>query len=243
MHSSPRTASFIAFLLPAFVAMIVSGAQAGQTADGIGPVSGLLPIGKGRLVGTTPYGGAHDLGTVYELASNGSGYTESILYLFAGRNDGAHPSGGLVADASGNLYGTTSTGGRGFECCGTVYLLTANFGYSKTTLYDFQGKKDGTGPQGRLLLDASGSIYGAAVDGGGKKAGMVFKLAKNGQSYAESVLYRFQGGDDGNEPQGSLIADQQGSLYGTTFVGGSDDWGTAFALKPAGSKYTRFDSV
>ena len=104
-------------------------------------------------------------------------------------------------------------------------------------LYTFQGGRNGGHPYDALILDATGSLYGTTLEGGGtcdgNPCGTVFKLAPNSNGgWTESVLYRFKGGSDGMEPVGSLIFDGAGNLYGTTTLGGAGKSGTVFRLTP-----------
>jgi uncharacterized repeat protein (TIGR03803 family) len=245
--------------------------------DGANPLAGLIEDASGNLYGTTwqggatiPYGGrTTTVGTVFKLALNGDGsYSESVIYTFcsqSGCTDGQWPSSGLIEDASGDLYGTTSNGGTlSSYCgniigCGTVFKLAANGGgsYSESVLYSFcsqSGCTDGEDPGAGLTEDASGNLYGATYYGGitisggsgSTTGGTVFKLAPNGDgSYSENVLYSFcskSGCTDGWYPSSGLIEDTSGNLYGTTFQGGIydlyGDGGTVFELTPSGTGYT-----
>jgi uncharacterized repeat protein (TIGR03803 family) len=110
-------------------------------------------------------------------------------------------------------------------------------------IYDFQGGADGAGPEGTLIADASGALYGTTTYGGisgctfGAGCGTVFKLAPNGNAYVHTVLYKFLGASDGDGPGSGVIADSSGALYGTTEYGGSDGDGIVFRLTPSGSSY------
>jgi uncharacterized repeat protein (TIGR03803 family) len=139
--------------------------------DGADPWAPLL-LGKSHvLFGTTQQGGdirycrpPQGCGVVFQLTPSKRGYDSSVLYRFQGGTDGETPSSGLIADASGSLYGSTASGGTSPECaygCGTVYRLDASRGYAETVLYSFQGQGDGEYP-GSLTLDSSGAIYGTA---------------------------------------------------------------------------------
>ena len=200
-----------------------------------------------------------------------SAYTESVLYGFSGfcappactnGTNGTSPAAGLIADASGNLYGTTSEGGTGING-GTVFQLTPNGdgGYSESVLYSFctQGGTsctDGEQPDAGLIEDAFGNLFGTTINGGANYSsncyeigcGTVFRLAPNGDgSYSETVLYSFcaQGGTsctDGANPLAGLIEDASGNFYGTTWQGGATipygdrttTVGTVFKLTPNG---------
>jgi uncharacterized repeat protein (TIGR03803 family) len=235
----------------------------GYPNDGVHPLAGLIADKTGALYGTTLYGGSYTsgcgagCGMVFKLTPAGSGYAESVLYRFQDGTDGSGPTGGLIADKTGALYGTTSYGGGSSACkdaqgksigCGTVIKLTpAGSGYIESVLYRFQGGNDGAYPYAGLIADTSGALYGTTVYGGLNSAcrapgcGIVFKLTPAGSSYTESVLYRFKGRKDGKYPFAGLIADTSGALYGTTVYGGACSFscGTVFKLTPGGSGYTQ----
>ncbi|QAU23136.1 DUF3466 family protein [Dyella sp. M7H15-1] len=175
---------------------------------------------------------------------------EQVLYAFKGApNDGANPYGGLIRGASGNLYGTTAGGGDSND--GTVFELVCQSNgvggcsaYTETVLYQFQGTAAGDGalPAAGLIRDGSGNLYGTTSGGGdNNNDGTVFELVcqSNGaggcSGYTETVLYQFQGGNDGSEPSVGLFQDEQGNLYGTTYFGGASGFGTVFKLAPNGS--------
>jgi uncharacterized repeat protein (TIGR03803 family) len=210
-------------------------------------------------------------GTVFQLAppvKKGDPWTETVLYVFQGNtsNDGATPAGGVLFDGAGNLYGTTAYGGTG-KCrvlgglmgCGTVYELSppAQKGgpWTETVLYSFQGGKDADFPSGDLVFDAAGNLYGATLFGGGKGTtcntiygfcGTVFQLSppkKKGGAWKEKVLHHFAGGTDGGNPNGGLVFDSKGAIYGTTQIGGyncphhsNQGCGTVFTLAPPAVK-------
>jgi uncharacterized repeat protein (TIGR03803 family) len=202
--------------------------------DGGNPTAGVFADSAGNLYGTTfqggiaPCAGDFGCGTIFKLSPSSTGYTETVLYSFAGSPDGALPVGGLLADSAGNLYGTTEEGGIG-SCnelfgeplgCGTVFKLSpSGTGYTETLLYRFTGSPDGASPSG-LIADAAGNFYGATSGGGAYGFGTVFKLSPSGTGYTETVLYSFTGSPDGAYPNGGLLADGAGNLYGTTVVGG-----------------------
>ncbi len=210
-----------------------------------GPVAGLLIDGAGNLYGTTlgvSTGIGPGAGVVFKLAPDGSGgYTESVLYAFTGGSDGASSRAGLIMDSTGNLFGTTSGGGNNncINGCGVAFKLAPNGsgGYTESTLYSFAGGNDGAIPQGGLILDSAGDLYGTTTAGESSNNGTVFKLAPNGSGgYTESLLYSFNGSTtlDGAGPEGSLLLDSAGNLWGTTQGGGFGD-GTVFKLAPNGS--------
>jgi uncharacterized repeat protein (TIGR03803 family) len=227
--------------------------------DGAGPCSGLVIDASGALYGTTIGGGATNqfgtgYGTVFKLTPPRLGqitWTETVLYYFAGGADGQSPSSGLTIDRTGALYGTTHYGGAG-TCqdnwgsvvgCGTVFKLTpprsGTTTWTKTTLHSFTSSPDGGLPAGTLRLDAAGAIYGTTYEGGTSGGGTVFKLTPSGAGqtgWRESILHNFAG-PDGAGPQGGVIADASGRLYGTA-SGGGNGYGVVFRLSPPTSRQT-----
>jgi uncharacterized repeat protein (TIGR03803 family) len=208
--------------------------------DGTLPNAGLLPAHPG-FYGVTPSGGAHGRGTVFLVTppvSGGGDWSETILYSFTGSGDAAFPSGDLVMDEAGNLYGTALQGG--VNNLGAVYQLSppANKGgaWTETVIFSFSGS-DGTLPSGRLQFDQNGNLYGTTDGGGSLQAGTVFQLTpppQRGLSWSESVLYNFSGGADGGNPVAGVIIDNKGRLWGTTSTGGSGplSGGVIFRLDP-----------
>jgi len=212
------------------------------------PYAGLVFDKAGNLYGTTQLGGANSQGTVFEVTRNADGsWTENVLYSFTGSADGGQPSGGLIFDASGNLYGTTNFGGSG-SCnlgCGTVFKLTpSSGGWTESVLYTFTGGNDGREPYARLLSDSAGNLYGTTLFGGNVNSacstgcGTVFKLTSASGSWTESVLYAFTGAADGASPYAALRFDSAGNLYGTAYADGAYASGVIFELTPASSGWT-----
>jgi uncharacterized repeat protein (TIGR03803 family) len=154
-----------------------------------------------------------------------------VLHRFAG-SDGAVPHGRLLADAAGNLYGTTHNGGT--SGYGTVFQLDSSG--TLTVLHSFTGGSDGAYPEAGLIADTVGNLYGTTYGGGGGQ-GTVFQVTLSG---ALTVLHSFTGGSDGGRPVADLLSDAAGNLYGTTGLGGATascpgGCGTVFALTaPAG---------
>jgi uncharacterized repeat protein (TIGR03803 family) len=143
------------------------------------------------------------------------------LHDFTGIPDGAFPTGNLISDSDGNFYGTTIYGGGGCGEYGSGTVFKIGPDGSEMVLYAFAGcdaSSDGCWPNGGLVSDSSGNLYGTTYICGTANSGTVFKVKPNGQ---ESVLYSFSGGSDGSYPEGSLIIDASGNLYGTTSEGGN----------------------
>ena len=152
-----------------------------------------------------------------------SAQTFSLIHTFTGTTDGKNPLSGFVIDGSGNLYGTASGGGTSWV--GVVVKFNASG--EETVLHNFTGGADGENPQGQLVMDKAGNLYGTTYSGGGANAGTVFEVSPKGN---EKVLYAFKGGVDGENPVAGLIFDKSGNLYGTTTAGGSSGNGAVFRL-------------
>ena len=223
-------------------------AVADPSSDGTFPTAAPIVASDGSLYGTTTAGGGGacnisgpGCGTVYRLERTATGYAERILYRFRGGSDGAYPAPSLVADHSGTLFGTTAYGGsvcpNSGQGCGTVFKLTAlGAGYRESVLYRFRGGAgDGANPAGTVLPGAGGALYGTTEFGGAgscatalfnaPSCGTLYALVPSGATYSESVLHNFLGGADGFRPQSTLVAGNNGYLYGATFEGGT---GTCF---------------
>jgi uncharacterized repeat protein (TIGR03803 family) len=217
----------------------------GNGTDGAGPFAGLIMDASGSLYGTTNAGGADSEGTVFKLtppAVGGGNWSESVLWSFYG-SVSLSPVGGVILGANGNLYGTTWTGG------GTVFQLTppaaGGGNWSGSILWTFGHGTDGSYPYGvDLIIDQQGNLYGTTGSGGDFGLGTAFELtppSTTGGSWSESILWSFGSGIDGQVPFAGLIMDTNGSLYGTTNLGGAYAGGMVFKLSPpsaAGGKWS-----
>jgi uncharacterized repeat protein (TIGR03803 family) len=153
---------------------------------------------------------------------------EEVLHNF-NSTDGSSPDAGVIFDRSGNLYGTTYSGGSHSCSCGTVFELTrtAGGGWKEKVLHSFSHGTDGFGPAANLILDSAGNLYSTAAGGGSNSAGLVFELMPgSGGAWTEKVLHNFTLAD---APLSGLIFDSAGDLYGT---GGAGGVGVVYELIP-----------
>lgn len=204
------------------------------------PIGGLTFDSSGNLYGS-------DLHEVFELVPTVNGtWTKTAIHTFLGL-DGDYPNGNLVFDKAGNLYGTTFIGGSGTgvdcdgEGCGVVFELTPHDGiWVETVLHDFnEDSTDGALPQTGLILDGKGNLYGTAPHGGAHndceftECGVVFAMVqKPGGHWTEKILYNFTDSNGDGASPSSLALGPNGTLVGTTILGGLDEQGTLFAIGP-----------
>lgn len=201
--------------------------------DGRLPYSGLIFDNAGNLYGITELGGndflTYGAGTVFELSPSGNSWTEKILYRFQGDADGYYPIGGLLFDATGNLFGTTSNA-NDLENLGTVFMLTpSGDNWVHTVIYLFGGGS-GAGPWDSVARDGAGNLYGTSLTGGIYGNGNLFRLTPSNGSWTYTDLHDFSIYVDGGEPSG-VILDAGGNLYGTTAGGGLYGGGIAFEFR------------
>ena len=196
----------------------------GFGADGADPQSAPILGSDGNFYGTTQYGGLIDAGAVYSLTAAGS---ESVVASFASGTASQGPIGALIQASDGNFYGTTYSGGTSNN--GTAFKLAAND--TITTLWSFGSGVDGQFPNGGLVQASDGNFYGTTASGGTTGYGTVFRLTPGG---VETVLWNFSNGTDGYAPKGSLVMGNDGNLYGTTSVGGTNGTGTIVRVTLAG---------
>ncbi|MGO9168439.1 MAG: choice-of-anchor tandem repeat GloVer-containing protein [Candidatus Sulfotelmatobacter sp.] len=195
--------------------------------DGAYPLGVLPCIPKAGdtlvICGTTEGGGADGKGAVFEVSPTTG--VNTVVHSFAGGTDGAFPNGGLVSNNEGGapLYGTTNEGGT--NSLGTVFKMDTSTN-TETVLHSFSGPPDGEYPLAGLLMNLStGNLYGTTQYGGTHGYGTVFEVSAAG---TETVLYSFTGGSDGASPQGTLVSDTEGNLYGTAMY-------TLFKLSTGGT--------
>lgn len=208
--------------------------------DGAAPIAAVILEPGGAVDGTTGNGGSANMGTVFRLTPPASGQTawsERIVHVFTGGNDGSVPAGSLIIDSSGALYGTTNLGG-GTANAGIAFELippaTGQTAWTRKLLHSFKGGSDGAYPAAGLTAGAGGVLYGTTRNGGAQSKGTIFKLKPpvTGTTWSESVLHSFGSAGDGALSDAGLVIGKGGALYGTTVSGGSGSGGTVFELVP-----------
>ena len=216
--------------------------------DGRNPRAGLIQGNDGALYGTTYYGGAYtnwghvvytNWGTVFKINTDGTSY--KVLYSFKGSEyDGNMPRSALVQGRDGAMYGTTYWGGLGSG--GTIFKINPD-GSGYTRMYSFSTNgTDGFNPQAALIQGPDDLLYGTAWNGGSNSYGTVFKVKTNGLSFA--TLHSFRANTrDGQNPPARVLQLSDGTLYGTTYWGGTCNWGTIFKLSTNGAPYTSLYSL
>jgi uncharacterized repeat protein (TIGR03803 family) len=227
--------------------LVMSGAAVAQELEttllnsAVDPLTtNLVADPAGNLYGLTT-GDAQNSGTVYELVSNLDGtFNLNVLYSFGanGSGDGANPAttAGLVIDTQGNLYGTTTAGGAQGE--GTVFEVSPGSGgtWTEKVLYSFGESVSGDGkgnPNGGLVMDQDGNLYGTTAQGGVNNTGSVFKLSPNPNSTREeTVLYSFPTGSSASQLISPLVFDKHGDILGALQSGNLHS--AIFELKPSG---------
>jgi uncharacterized repeat protein (TIGR03803 family) len=214
--------------------------------NGAWPSASLIFDETGKLYGTTTSGGAYGVGTVFQLIPGASDrWTEKVLHSFHNDGkDGYWPIAGVTFDA-GNLYGTNTRGGT--QDYGAVFRLRPSAGgeWTEEVLYSFGSGKDGSNPDGGVIFDSTGNLYGTTYDGGssacgGVGCGTVFRLTHGARGkWVAEILHRFHDDrKDGHHPYAGMVRDLAGNLYGTTVYGPTSGYfsqgpGTVFELKPS----------
>ena len=230
--------------------------------DGEYPVATVTVDSNDNLYGTTNIGGTgtdcfEGCGAAFKIARAVSGWIFTTLHDFHGATDGGNPGARLIVGPDGALYGTNSSGGgtggcSGGEGCGTVFLLRPPphqsghllDSWTATVLYRFTGGNDGDSPRSAdVFFDNAGNLYGTTMFGGGGNCqggcGTVYKLARSGSNWTESVIHSFSASGDGQQPWAGVVQDQSGNLYGTTAQGGARDGAGAFRWRRVGGRDQR----
>jgi len=203
--------------------------------DGGNPQDALIQASDRNFYGTTLADGTDGFGTIFQYSTTSGSL--ATIYSFTGGADGGHPYAPIYDSPSGNLYGTTETGGTN-NGAGTVYQITITG--SLTTLYTFSGGSDGGNPQAGLVTAGTASALFGTTAKGGSGAGTVFKLATSGSQPTLTTLHTFTGGADGGNPQAGLITGTGSILYGATAGGGISGNGTVFQITTSGSLTTLY---
>jgi uncharacterized repeat protein (TIGR03803 family) len=201
--------------------------------NGAYPFTDLVVDSSGNMYGTASAGGASNDGTVFELPHGSS--TITALASFDGTN-GAGPGDSLIMDSTGNLYGQADIGGTFGD--GTVFELAKGSG-TITPLASFDGTNGMFPSNAPLIRDGSGNLYGTAYKGGASNDGTVFELAKG--SGTITPLASFDG-TNGQYPDAGLVRDGAGNLYGTTFNGSANNFGTVYELAKGSGTITTLAS-
>lgn len=191
--------------------------------------------------------------TLIVASGAGAASKYKVLYAFKGGNDGSFPSGALVFDTAANLYGATLYGGAA-ACsgpptgCGTVFALTpdSNGKWKESVIYRFQDGDDGAQPNGRLIFDSSGNLYGttgsADIIFNPDRCGTAFSLTPTSHGWSLATISTFcSSANDGIAPTPGLVQDKAANLYGMAQSGGSQLGGIAFQLTPGSSGWTESD--
>jgi len=201
------------------------------TGDGKRPLQGLVRSSAGSLYGAAAGGAIDTNGSVFEINAAGNYITR---YRFRSGGDGHCPFSGVAVDAKGFVYGTVVGAGFGGDPNGAVWKLSMQG--KLTPLYLFKDGDDGQYPDQSPIIDPAGNLYGTIITkNGGQYAGAVWKIDTAGQF---SIVHQFAGKADGFGPNGPLMMNTDGNLYGTTASGGGTDanpgYGTLFRITPAG---------
>jgi|SRR5579871_996340 len=207
--------------------------------SGYQPHASVLQARDGNFYGTTFAGGAYGRGTVYKITPNG---TLTVLHNFSGGQDGAFPNAGLIQGKEGYLYGTEEGGGDfGY---GSVFQISTN-GKTFNTLCHFDNAANGAMPLGGVIQATDGMLYGVTSVAGQFNRGTIYRVKISRSSSKPSqltTLYSFGAAspEDGSEPFASLIQADDGALYGTTYQGGPNGYGTVFRISLTGDYATLY---
>lgn len=207
--------------------------------DGGEPYGGVTLDAAGNVYGTAVTGGSGSCeggcGVLYQLSNSGGVWTQKVIHSFTGA-DGSGPGGRPTVDASGNVFGTTPTGGA--FGLGVIYEASPNgAGWTFRVIHAFTGGNDGaTGAKGALTLDARGALYGVATAGGQFGDGVAYRLTQTPAGrWRLKALYQFKGDPDAGFPYGALAFDAKGNLFGTTYYDGANELGAVYELSPTPS--------
>jgi uncharacterized repeat protein (TIGR03803 family) len=205
--------------------------------NGKAPLDKLVEDSSGNLFGTTNYGGDYGWGTLFEWVRS-SGTLTTLVSFNANSNTGIEPVSGLLMDSSGNLFGTTTSGGARGD--GTLFEWSPGTGLS--ILADFFAGSVSSSPQGGLVEDSSGNLFGTTSGGGTNHDGTLFEWSPGS---GLTTLFSFSGNSGqhpGQYPEGNLLEDSSGNIFGTTYSGGTNNKGTVFEWAPSSGSFTSLAS-
>lgn len=207
-------------------------------ADGGEPYKGVTLDAQGNIYGTAGVGGKYvgpctdtGCGVVFELTNSGGTWTQTVIHSFTGGKDGWGPGAGVTVDSHGAVYGTTPLGGT--PNAGVIYqLINRNGTWGEKIIHTFTGGNDGIGGSaGRLVPDRRGGFFGACTAGGANGDGVIFHIAPAGNgTWNFTTIYAFKGMPDAGFPYGTLLMDNAGNLYGTSYYDGANDLGAVYQL-------------
>ncbi len=195
--------------------------------DGADPIDNFLIDALGNLYGATYNGGYSGCGTVFELSPSSNGWTEQTVHAFSGQGDAGNPQ-GLTMDTAGNLYGVTTPVGCRNGFCGEsqnadeIFMLSPSQGdWTFTAIGNYSGLYEAS-----ISMGADGNLYGLTAF-----PGYLFKLSSSGGIWTYTQLFDFSG-TDAFWPEGRVVLDNEGNIYGVTNQGGAYSAGTVWQLKP-----------
>ena len=217
--------------------------------SGPSPAPGLAFDQAGNLYGASGFGGSDGFGLDFKLTSIADNWIFDPLYSFTGGAGGQNPLPGIIGP-EGAVYGTAdgglqNCGSSGTDYCGVVYklrpsptvCLTALCSWTQTVVYQFTGDPDGWKPNGNLVFDRAGNLYGTTLNGGAYGHGTVYELTPSNGGWTGHVIYSFTA-NDGDGPN-ALLMGHDGNLYGSTFYAyPSHGGGGIFQLAPSGQGWT-----
>ncbi|QNF34660.1 putative Ig domain-containing protein [Adhaeribacter swui] len=186
---------------------------------GSNPQGSLLLATDGNFYGMTYSGGTFGYGTVFKITPSGN---FTLLRKFNGQIDGRYPQGSLVQGNDGNFYGMTYQGGS--SNYGTIFKISATGAF---TVIKHLDNTTGSYPQGSLVKANDGNFYGLTYQGGTNNYGTIFRITPNGNF---TIRRHLDSSISGGYPQGSLVQGSNGSLYGITYQGGANGYGTIFRM-------------
>jgi uncharacterized repeat protein (TIGR03803 family) len=247
---------FNALVLGMLAFCVLAGAQTENTlfnfteTDSFWPLGSLVQDASGNLYGAARGGGTYGVGTIFELTPGQAGapWTKTTIYNFLSwGSTGYMPSSGLTVDSAGALYGTTYVGGDSRCACGVLYKLnppTQQGGaWTQQVLHAFTSAgPDGRLPNASVVMNKQGTIYGVTQQGGAWNSGVIYQVRPGtGGTFTETALYSFGDNGDASTPNGPLVIDSSGALYGVTSLGGAFNQGAVYKFIPptkAGGKGT-----